>query len=258
MRERNLTHTFDGYAKLLRWRIKGGNATLRARFLQSTFYEESKKKGDVCPSRLFGGTVPPSPHLAGVMSSCNDNYNVNVFQLGEQVLALSDFEGAASVDLETLTTKKFTWNDTITAQKKMDRIAAAHPARRHDDEPGVAFNFVMRINPLAVMGIGDHHMIVYRVDDSGKRHVIRSINLKRLPYIHSVTVTKNYVIIHAPPLFWELSSLMVNAKPVMDSMRWDTRASSLIYVVAIDGSTLTQFEVNSITLTLLPKTLHYI
>ena len=113
-----------------------------------------------------------------------------------------------------------------------DRIAAAHPGRATN---GSTVNFVMRINPVQVStGIGEHSVIVYRVDDSNSRTVIQTIKMKRLPYIHSFTVTENFVVLVACPLYWQIRKLMF-ARPVLDDLDWQPSDGSTIYVMKLDG-----------------------
>ena len=164
----------------------------QARFLRSNFYNQSHQAQDICPSRLFGETIPPQNSLKDPekkeLDNCTGNFNVNVFSIGGQMMLTSDFEGGEVLDCDTLTctTRPHTWDDTWGTF--FDKIAAAHPANIPGSD-GSAVNFVMRINPAAMTGLGDHHLILYRVEpSSATRTVLRKIALKRLSYIHSFTV----------------------------------------------------------------------
>ena len=59
--------------------------------------------------------------------------------------------------------------------------------------------------------------------------------MQRLPYIHSFTVTQNYVVVAAAPLTWDLVKVMV-AEPIMQSIRWEPKEPTVIYVMRLDGT----------------------
>ena len=229
-----LSHTFDGYGKLLRWRFHGGdNVTFRSRFLRGNFFNVSEKTDRICPARLLGVVEPKQSELPALTNNCSDNFNVNVFPIQKDVVALADFAGGLRVDMDDLTTTRHAWKDTWGTY--FDKISAAHPATNGK----VVVNYVERINPLAIAGVGNHHLIVYTVDsnngDSQTRTILQKIAVKRLPYIHSFTVTENYVILAAAPLTWDLAKVMV-ADSILKSVSWRPEDGTTIYVMRLDGS----------------------
>ena len=229
----HLTHSFDGYAKLLRWRFhKNNTVTFRSKFLRSNFFNVSKNTQRVCPTRLLGSTKPLQSELPALTNNCSDNFNVNVFQYNDEIVALADFEGGMTIDLDDLTSQKHKWTDTWATG--MDKISAAHPGKSPD---GTVVNFVMRINPLAIAGVGDHTLIVYKLDGKTDqtRTVLQKIKIKRMSYVHSFTVTQNYVIIAAAPLTWELAKVMV-AQPILSALKWVKDDPTIIYVMRLDGT----------------------
>jgi carotenoid cleavage dioxygenase-like enzyme len=227
-----LSHTFDGFGKLLRWRFHGGdNVTFRSRFLRGNFYNVSARTERICPARLLGVVEPEQSELPALTNNCSDNFNVNVFPVQSDVIALADFSGGLRVDMDDLTTTRHAWKDTWGTY--FDKISAAHPATNGN----VVVNYVERINPLAIAGVGDHHIIVYTVDSRGDaqtRSILHKIPVKRLPYIHSFTVTENYVILAAAPLTWDLAKVMV-AESILKSVSWRPEDGTTIYVMRLDG-----------------------
>ena len=69
----------------------------------------------------------------------------------------------------------------------------------------ISFLVFFRCASAAVVGVGDHSIIVYRVfaNNSNTRVVLATIKVPKLPYIHSFTVTEHYVVLAAAPLTWE-------------------------------------------------------
>lgn len=228
----HLSHTFDGFGKLLRWRFNGGNnVTFRTQFLHGNFFNVSERTRRICPARLLGVVTPSQSELPALTNNCSDNFNVNVFQYADQVVGLADFEGGVNIDMDTLTTSRHHWTDDW-AVKMYDKIAAAHPSSNPSGD--VVVNYVMRINPLAITGIGYHEIIVYTLGDSQTRSILKKIKVKRLPYIHSFTVTQNYVVLAAAPLTWDLAKVMV-AESILKSVSWRPHDGTDIYVMRLDG-----------------------
>ena len=242
---RHLTHTFDGFGKLLRYKFtKGGTVSLRANFLRSNFYNVSVNSGDICPSRLLGTTVPHESNAKAMTDNCTDNFNVNVVDIAGNIILTSDYtsnKGAGKIlNLEDMTTIEHKWNDTWT--NYFDKITAAHPQQLPS---GDTINFVMRINPVAIVGIGKHSIIVYRVNQhTNAREQLATIKVKKLPYIHSFTVTKNYAILAAAPFTWELGNIMA-AKPVMNSLKWSPEDGTALYVINLQTKKVTEYKADA-------------
>jgi carotenoid cleavage dioxygenase-like enzyme len=242
---RHLTHTFDGFGKLLRYKFTGnGNVSLRSNFLRSNFYNVSIATGDICPCRLLGTTDPHEPNGRAMTDNCTDNFNVNVVNIAGNIVLTSDYtskKGAGKIlNIEDMTTSEHKWNDTWT--NYFDKITAAHPQQLPD---GDTINFVMRINPMAIVGMGKHSIIVYRVNkNTNTREQIATIKVKKLPYIHSFTVTENYIILAAAPFTWELANIMA-AKPVMNSLKWSPHDGTTLYVIGLSNHKVTEYNTDA-------------
>ena len=230
--DRGLTHTFDGFGKVLRWRFRNQQVSLQARFLRSNFFNQSEQRHDICPSRLFGTTNPFQDNLPAIIDNCTDNLNVNVHQFGPDgdVMLTSDFEAGYSIDLDSLITSPHKWADTW--GKAMDKIAAAHPSTTSSGE---TVNFVMRVNPLAMGGLGKHHIMLYTVGASNVRTLIRSIPVSKLPYIHSFTVTENYVVLLVAPFTWKLAGI-IEAKPMLSNVNWNPEEKTSFMCIPLNTS----------------------
>lgn len=165
----NLTHAFDGFSKILRWRFHGGEPpTMRARFLQSKWLKSSHEKGDVQPSLTVGELQPPLSKLERLSApwlGLSDNFNVAIHDFGgtSPFVALSDVSdpsaaGALVVD-DDLTSADFTWNDEW-ASGIEDRINPTH-LRTVPDGSGDTVGLVVRLDPFAGL-VGKHQLILYR------------------------------------------------------------------------------------------------
>ena len=105
--KRQATVAFDGFAKLHRFRISGGQVVYSSRFLRSdSFNRTAKIQGDLAPMKTFGA-LDPCLSIFGKaqgLFAMNDNMLVNVVKVGESYLALSDAVGALEFDLDSLGT----------------------------------------------------------------------------------------------------------------------------------------------------------
>lgn len=244
----NLTHAFDGFSKIIRWRFSGAESspTLRARLLNSTYLSKSRKSGDVVPCSNIGGASPPfsaAQRAEAPWAGTSDNFNVNIHSFGRAApyVSLSDVSdpqaAAAHINDDTLASTSFAWSDSW-SHPIADRIAPAHP-RIIPDGSNDSVGLITRLDPFAVGGIGKHELILYRVNaslDGGlKRDILHRIRVEKLPYVHSIGVTKNFAIVCAGPLNWDIEKLLLG-KDASDSWKWDKEGhSSTIYKLPLDA-----------------------
>lgn len=170
--QRNLTHVFDGFGKVLRWKFHGGlNVTLRARMHHSNWLNQSDAKQDIIPASTVAGVQPAftkEQQAKSAWTRCSDNFNVNVHNFGRVAprALLSDISDSAAnlavVDAETLTSAPFRWTERW-SNPVMDRIMPAHP-RVVPDGTGDTVGIITRLNPAAISGIGHHSLILFRVN----------------------------------------------------------------------------------------------
>ena len=151
--------------------------------------------------------MPRESELKAMTSNCSDNFNVQSAAIADgSVAILSDIEGGEIIEnMDSLVTSTLKWNDTWGST--FDKISAAHAKQTSQG----LVNFVMRINPLAVVsGLGDHSLILFRVNAATRsRKKIATIKLKKLCYIHSFGITEEHALLACAPLTWELKNLMV-------------------------------------------------
>lgn len=243
----NLTHAFDGFSKILRWKLNGlQSPTFRARMLNSSYLSKSHAAGDIVPCSNVGGSEPPFSNMEKAKApwaGTTDNFNVNIHNFGPAApfVALSDVSdeqaAAAKINPNTLVSETFTWSDKW-AHPIADRIAPAHP-RIVPDGSGDTVGLIARLDPLAVGGIGQHSLILYRTDSSSSdrlvRNILHEIRVPKLPYVHSIGVTQNFAIICSGPLFWDISRLLVG-DDASQSWEWDAKVSTTIYKLPLDPS----------------------
>jgi beta,beta-carotene 9',10'-dioxygenase len=248
MGEHNLTHAFDGFSKILRWRFDGARSppSLRVRLLQSTWLNRSRDKGDVVPSLTVGPLSPPLSRLKRMSAPFvhnSDNFNVKIHEFAaRRYVALSDVSdpdaAAALIDDETLASEDFKWKDPW-ASPIADRINPAH-ARIVPDGSGDTVGLVVRMDPFAVAGIGKHTLLLYRTNASSSnplaRRLLQKVHVDRLPYVHSIGITRDQAIVCVGPLNWDVKGLL-GGDPASRAWQWDqTAKATTIYRMPLDAA----------------------
>ena len=246
MPERNMTHVFDGFSKVLRWRFAGNRTlpTIRARLLQSEWHRQSVVHRTVYPSAAIGPMVPPfskAEELKTPWDGCNDNFNVNIFSFGSgaQRVALGDVSDPKHsfhvLNSEDLTSTSFAWKERW-AQPISDRNSPAHP-RVVPDGTNDVVGLTMRVNPLAAAGLGKHSLVLWRINasdpDVGRgRRLLHKWHVDHLPFVHSIGLTRNYAVICAGPVNIDAGALMVGKS--FSSALLYTEGPSTVFLVPLD------------------------
>lgn len=247
MGKRNMTHVFDGFSKVLRWRFPGGDGqlpTFRARMLQSQWRRESVEHDTVYPSAAIGPMQPPFTkfeELKTPWDHCNDNFNVNIFGFGPGAprVALGDVSDPkhsfSRLDADDLTSSSVAWGEHW-AEPISDRNSPAHP-RVVPDGSGDVVGVTMRVNPLAATGIGRHSLVLWRLDaksaDVAKgRTLLHKWKVPHLPFVHSIGLTRTHAIVCAGPVNIDAGALMIG-KPFGSALQLSENFST-VYLVPLD------------------------
>ena len=203
-RKRSYNHIFDGLAKLVKFSIserEEGEVLFSQRFLRSRWYEDIVENlKDIPPSITTGNVDPPfngpqKLYAALTSSSLFDNVPVNVHNLGGgSWVGVTDAPVMLEFDPVTLrTVGKKTYSNSIVNVGGVELFSTAHPhLRKMDDGKLYSFNYFLELRPL-----GSNVAHIARIDDSGARKVIGSVELGFgvIPYIHDFSMTENYVIL---------------------------------------------------------------
>jgi len=201
---------FDGFGKVNRFEVGGGEVCYTSAWLNTTFSRESEKRGQAA-GMLFEETVPARscPLLDPMcqMKVPSDNDWVNLVQIGDDTCLLTDAPQMPIIDLETLEIKETfkVWADDTqpgSGQSTPNWIesghvgtsGSAHPTRR----PGTN----LYVDILSVMGPAPGakpSLDVYTFDATKNgpqnRTLIATVESDKTPYLHSFGVTANYIIL---------------------------------------------------------------
>ncbi|KAK3578908.1 hypothetical protein CHS0354_035529 [Potamilus streckersoni] len=231
--QRKFRNALDANAKLSSWKFTGnGNAVFSTRFIRSKSYNESLARNDIAPYLMLDGTTPPFSIPEKMESLINgmDNMNVNVYRYPEgSYVAVSDYWNCYELDPKSLLTiediKPKVPNATI--MDKMIMLSTAHPLPEYGKNYFITF--VTLASPLPEM---KSKIKLIRVKSVLEREEIASIDVDKVPYMHSFGLTENYAVIIGIPFFVDPIK-MFKTFTALDVFEWDPSAGTTLYVINI-------------------------
>ncbi|XP_021340430.1 beta,beta-carotene 15,15'-dioxygenase-like [Mizuhopecten yessoensis] len=251
--KRKFTHMFDGFGKLYSWRFQGnGSVFFSAKFMKSEFYKKSVSKNDISAYLMFGPTQPRFSYLQVALALWRgmDNMNVNVYRFPSEkskqghFISITDIWNHYEIDplsLETIRYQHPTVPSTggIAGFLYTEGMSTAHPLPEH----GTSNHFTFLFSLAVVPGL-KHRFSLIRIKSNVEQEVVTqwSVNTDELPFMHSFSVTPNYVIFFRPPLFVNSKVVAVSGF-VSKAMKWHgAKKDTIIYVVEIKSGIIRTFS----------------
>lgn len=199
-------HWFDGDGLIRAWRIRGGEASLAARFVDTPKRRLEERLGAIVQPG-FGTTARAGNALSGPDDV--NAANTNVIAVGGQLLALWEAGSAFALDPETLATR-----GPVTFRSDLAQMPfLAHPRV----EPG---------GRIWNIGCGDESAFVWRLSATGQLEDGQTIRLPMASYIHDFTATARHLIIVCQPWVRVSSQL-----PIIAGMAWQPQRGSRVLVI---------------------------
>lgn len=238
--KKSIRHWFDGMAMLEAFQIGDGNVTYKSRFLESDAYLKATKKDDL---RFFGFVEDPCRSIfkrffTAFFSNEDDNIvqnaNVSIHRIAKQFVAMTETPLPVRFDPETLKTLgRLDYQDDL---KKSGCFESAHP--HYDFEKKEHINFQIEF--------GMHcNYIFYTVDAKSppKRVPFFSMEKKRASYIHSFSVTENFIILVEYPLLVKPIDIVLKGGGYISQFEWDQNQKTHFHVISRnEGKRLRSFE----------------
>lgn len=199
-------HWFDGDGLVRKFRIRGGRATLAARFVDTPKRRlETKLNAIVQPG--FGS----APGAGSIINGPDDTNaaNTSVIVSGGQLLALWEGGSPTMMDLESLETRGFkTYRRDL---KQMPFLA--HPRIEPD---GTVWN----------LGGNGKNTFVWKLNPDGSLAKSEMIALNRSSYFHDFTATARHLIIVLQP--WVQEGFKF---PLSTAMSWKPELGTQVVVI---------------------------
>jgi beta,beta-carotene 9',10'-dioxygenase len=216
---RRVDHWFDGLAMLNRFGFADGRVSYKSRFIRSRAYQEAEEgrllagfASDPCRSIFKRVQAIFSPEFT-------DNPNVNLAQIGERYIAMTETPMPVEFDPETLETL----GHLEYADGLRGHVTTAHP--HHDPERDELVNYVARFSRAS-------EYVLYGLPANGsKRRLIARLPVKRPAYMHAFGMSGRYLILAEYPLRVNPLKLALGGKPFIESYVWDGAESTKLQVI---------------------------
>jgi len=205
--DRSMNHWFDGLAMLHRFSFADGQVSYANRFLQSRAYRAARENGkitypefatDPCRSLFQRVTAMFSPKLT-------DNANVNLVQLGERFISLTETPIPVQFDSRTLATAGV-------AYKPPGILTTAHP--HVDRATGGMLNYAAKLGPRS-----SYRFFLLRPDRT-KPEVLASKPVREPAYMHSFGLTERWLVLAEFPYVVNPLRLAFSGRPYIENYRW--------------------------------------
>lgn len=218
-------HWFDGLAMLHRFSVGGGGVSYANRFLRSRAYDAACNEGRIAYSEF---ATDPCRTLFGRVASFfappafGDNANVNVTQLGEDFLAMTESALPVSFDPRTLQTLGV--DDPAPGQ-----LTTAHPHMAPRSEELV--NYATHFGPLT-----SYRVFVRRPGGQGR--IIARLSVSEPAYMHSFAITERFVVLVEFPFVAIPATIPLSQRPFIENYRWRPRRGTRFRVVELQTGRL--------------------
>ncbi len=237
---RQVTHLFDGYAKLNSWRFDGSPTTayFSTEFLGTGWYNDSVKTNNVAPYMTFSKPNPPFNAMGQIVALMHgqDNTCVNVLNYNGDYVAVGDMWRVYTIDPVKLTT---------TARVNPPLPENIHPLMENSmssSHPMPEYGTSNWINFYTNMDLeGKNSINVMRIKSADERETIAQIMTPHVHYMHSFAATEKYAIFFANPMYMNMEKMMTNMEP-RTAMEYIPEDPTKVFVVDIKSGEVIEME----------------
>ena len=205
--ERTMNHWFDGFAMLHRFSIAGGEVSYANRFIEAHAYRAARETGEITYSEFATDPCRSLFSRVAAMFSpkLSDNANVNLMQLGERFVAMTETPIPVQFDAETL-------EYAGVAYDPPGILTTAHP--HLDRATGGALNYAAKLGPR-----NSYRFFIVR-PDADEPEVIGKVGVDKPAYVHSFGLTERWLVLAEYPFVVNPLSLMFSGRPYIENYRW--------------------------------------
>lgn len=220
-----LNHWFDGLAMLHAFNIENGRIYYSNRFLRTAAYNQVFEKGsidylgfasDPCHSlfQKFKTFFSETPVL--------HNANINVSKIADSYIALTEIPLPVKFDVKTLETLGvFNFEDDLPKDKCWE---SAHP--HHNPVSKETINYLIEY------GLKSYYT-VYKIDPlSSKRQILSKTLVKSPSYMHSFSITENYIVLTEYPFLVKPLEFLISGVPFIRNFYWKEELRTNFLVIS--------------------------
>jgi carotenoid cleavage dioxygenase-like enzyme len=205
--ERAMNHWFDGFAMLHRFGIGDGRVSYASRFLEGKAYRAARDSGEIsysefatdpCRSLFQRVTAMFSPKLS-------DNANVNLVELGERFIAMTETPIPVQFDAETLETAGVAYDVP-------GLLTTAHPHLERKTKG--------MLNYAAALGPRNEYRFFRLEPGAEQPEVIARLRTRRPAYMHSFGLSERWIVLAEFPYVVNPLRLAFSGRPYIENYRW--------------------------------------
>lgn len=205
--ERKMRHWFDGLAMLHRFGFADGEVSYANRFLGTKAKAAADERGAIAYSEF---ATDPCRSLFKRMFSLftpnlSDNANVNLVELGERFVAMTETPIPVQFDPETLAAAGVAW-------QVPGELTTAHP---HLDRPSGGM-----LNYAAKLGRRNQYRFFRVAPDAGEPEVVASVAAGEPAYMHSFGLSERWLVLAEFPFVVNPLRLALSGRPYIENYRW--------------------------------------
>jgi beta,beta-carotene 9',10'-dioxygenase len=213
-------HWFDGLAMLHRFSFDKGKVSYQNKFLESKAYHEAMEKKKIVYAEF--ATNPESSLLdrfkSIFKSPMTDSAKVNIAQIGDKTLALSETPTQMAFDKKTLASLGAFHYDS-----KINRhVTTVHP--QYDHLVDKNYNLTTRFNRVS------RYRIV-EIGESQKPKLVCSIPTQEISYMHSFGMSPHYFTITEFPFCVNPLKIVFSGKPFIANYEWKPERGTVFHVI---------------------------
>ena len=237
LNDQKVNHYNDGFGRFSVFKINGDKVTFSTKMLNSKYYEESKKEGNIIPGLLFCETTParwmcniPLVNMVYTIQRDNNWVDLELTADGKEFLITSDSDIKLKFDVNKL----------------------EQTGQKHYFDPLMLFTGVshsQRLRDGTVISLGQdmqYNIILYKIEPQSPhyRQEIAKIPSDKFGLYHSFALTKDYAIIFDPPYYMDMgvTDLMFHNNSIKDYIKTDRHTTTKIHVVRLRDGEVTSFD----------------
>ncbi|XP_061188593.1 beta,beta-carotene 15,15'-dioxygenase-like [Saccostrea echinata] len=246
MGKRSFLNLFDGFGKLYSWQFPGnGSVFFSSKFLQSESYNESLRMNDIAPYMSFDNLKPPLSIMEKELALAHgmDNMNINVYNYSGDCVVLTDTWKLYVIDcytLDTIRPSKPTIHGADTGLPFISLMSVAHPVREYGTNHHITI-----LQSLSILPGLPHKFTLVRTKSADTREKIAEWNVKKMPYLHSISITERYVIIFGCPFYINMEKMLQYTVP-KDSILFHKDEPTVAYIVEIKTGKVVTIETENV------------
>ena len=216
-------HWFDGLSMLHGFKIDNNKVVYTNKLLETGALSTAKNEGVFAfrgfETNLYDDFIQNTISLL-FLSEGAPNANVNLYRVFRKYLTLTELPPPVEFDRETLNTiGSFPYTDDL---PKTNVFESAHP--QYDTEEQCFYNYIVKFFPRT-------SYLIYKIpENSSMRIPLVEITEDKPSYMHSFSITKNYIILTEYP-FKLADSVLFSGKPFIKNYAWDKCAKTKITII---------------------------